>query len=97
MHFSMCQMIHIGMGKEWFSYCHAHSILINARSHSHHQMTLEDVITRELKSPPFTNVGLLDYIIKLVICEDEVCETLARHMHSFLDNHGILPPVFLIV
>ena len=42
-------------------------------------MSLEGVVTCELKSPAFTNAGLLDYIVKFVICEDEVSNTVCRH------------------
>lgn len=51
-----------------------HLILSNTHSYSS-QMTLEGVVTREAKSPVFTNAGLMDYIIELVICEDEVSKT----------------------
>jgi hypothetical protein len=36
------------------------------------QTSLEGVVTREPRMPAFTNAGLLDYIIELVICEDKV-------------------------
>ena len=39
------------------------------------QTSLEGVVTREAKSPLFTNAGLMDYIIELVICKDEVSKT----------------------
>ena len=37
-----------------------------------HQSNLDGVVTREPKQPPFTTAGLLDYIVELVVCEDEV-------------------------
>jgi len=37
------------------------------------QMSLNSIITHEPKGPKFTNGGLLDFIIELVVCEDEVC------------------------
>jgi hypothetical protein len=36
------------------------------------QTSLMGVVTREPKGPVFTNVGLLNYTIELIICEDEV-------------------------
>jgi hypothetical protein len=37
------------------------------------QTSLDSIVTHEVKCPAFTNAGLKDYIIELVICEDEVC------------------------
>jgi hypothetical protein len=34
---------------------------------------LDSIISREAKPPPFTAQGLLDYIVELIVCEDEVC------------------------
>jgi hypothetical protein len=44
--------------------------LINVLSLS--QSSLDDIITCQQKIPNFTNLGLLDHIIELIICEDEV-------------------------
>lgn len=40
------------------------------------QTHLEGVVTREPRSATFSTVGLLDHIIELVICEDEVSASL---------------------
>ena len=36
------------------------------------QTSLEGIVTQEVKSPLFTNAGLMDYLIEPVICEDKV-------------------------
>jgi hypothetical protein len=36
------------------------------------QSSLDSIVTREPKRPPFTTHGLVDYIVQLVVCEDEV-------------------------
>jgi hypothetical protein len=36
------------------------------------QSSLDSIISREPKPPPFTAQGLLDYIVELIVCEDEV-------------------------
>ena len=36
------------------------------------QTSLDSIITREVKSPAFTNAGLMDHIVELIIREDEV-------------------------
>ncbi|KAG6822393.1 hypothetical protein H0H92_014074 [Tricholoma furcatifolium] len=38
------------------------------------QTTLDSAIIREQKLPPFTTAGLLDYIIELIVFEDETVE-----------------------
>jgi hypothetical protein len=38
------------------------------------QTSLDGIVTQEAKCPAFTNAGLMDHIIELVICEDEVHE-----------------------
>ena len=38
-----------------------------------YQSSLDSIVSREPKKPPFTKRGLLDYIIQLIVCEDEVC------------------------
>lgn len=39
-------------------------------------MSLDGLITQEQKMPVFTKEGFFDYIIELVICEDEVSASL---------------------
>jgi hypothetical protein len=34
---------------------------------------LDSIISHEPKPPLFTAQGLLDYIVELIVCEDEVC------------------------
>ena len=36
------------------------------------QSTLDSAITREARIPAFSNKGLLDYIVELVVSEDKV-------------------------
>lgn len=36
------------------------------------QGSLDDVVTRQQRPPTFTTDGLLDYLVELVVCEDEV-------------------------
>lgn len=38
-------------------------------------MSLTGVVICEPKCPAFMNVGLLDYIVELIICEDEVSDS----------------------
>ena len=44
-------------------------------------MSLEGIVTREPRALAFTNAGLLDFIIELIICEDEVSKPLYCNMH----------------
>jgi hypothetical protein len=37
------------------------------------QSSLDSIVNREPKKPPFTTCGLLDYLVELIVCEDEVC------------------------
>ena len=37
------------------------------------QGTLDGNVVVQPRVPPFTSAGLLDYIVELVVCEDEVC------------------------
>src|ERR1700761_2000279 len=48
--------------------------LINTLLCSLTQTSLDGVVTREPKMPAFTKAGLFDYIIELIICEDEVSD-----------------------
>ena len=34
---------------------------------------MDSIVSHEPKQPPFTTRGLLDYIVELIVCEDEVC------------------------
>jgi hypothetical protein len=36
------------------------------------QSSLDSIVTREPRRPPFTTRGLLDFIVQLIVCEDEV-------------------------
>jgi hypothetical protein len=40
---------------------------------SERQGTLDNVVTKQPRTPPFTSAGLLDYIVELVVFEDDVC------------------------
>jgi hypothetical protein len=37
------------------------------------QSSLDSIVSREPKRPPFTTRGLMDYIVQVIVCEDEVC------------------------
>jgi hypothetical protein len=37
------------------------------------QSSLDSIVSVEPRRPPFTTQGLLDYVVELVVCEDEVC------------------------
>jgi hypothetical protein len=52
------------------------------------QTSLDSIVTREIKCPTFTNAGLMDYIIELIIREDEVCNTSTECL-SDLDKVGV--------
>jgi hypothetical protein len=36
------------------------------------QSSLDSIVTREPRRPPFTTRGLMDFIVQLIVCEDEV-------------------------
>ena len=36
------------------------------------QGSLDDIVTRQPRAPPFSTTGLLDYLVELVVCEDKV-------------------------
>ena len=40
---------------------------------SERQSTLDGSITRQPRAPPFTSLGMLDYLVELVVSEDDVC------------------------
>jgi hypothetical protein len=71
-HSSECQPNQVWEGKFSFSCC------LNSyqyTSFSFSQTLLEGIVTWEAKCPVFTKAGLMDYIIELIICEDEVSKT----------------------
>ena len=37
------------------------------------QSSLDSIVTCEPKRPQFTTRSLMDYIVQLIVCEDEVC------------------------
>ncbi|KAF8799820.1 hypothetical protein BYT27DRAFT_7217371 [Phlegmacium glaucopus] len=50
-----------------------------------HQSNLDSIITREPRQPPFTTNGLMDYIVELVVREDEAFQLVERDgFHSLL-------------
>jgi hypothetical protein len=49
---------------------HPHALLKGFDS-DRSQGSLDSIITREPKRPHFTTRGLLDYIVQLIVCEDE--------------------------
>jgi len=59
-------------------------ILINPHLFSLIQSSLDGIVDREPKLH-FTNLGLLDFIIELVVCEDEVSERTCLCMAFFLN------------
>lgn len=36
------------------------------------QGTLDSAFSQALKQPPFTTAGLLDHVVEMIVCEDEV-------------------------
>jgi hypothetical protein len=42
------------------------------------QASLDDVVTREQKPPVFTSDGLLDYIVEMIVCEDEAFQLIEK-------------------
>ena len=36
------------------------------------QSSLDSIVTREPRRPPFTTRGLMDYLVRFIVCEDEV-------------------------
>jgi hypothetical protein len=36
------------------------------------QGSLDDIVTHQPRTPPFSTDGLLDYLVELVVCEDKV-------------------------
>ncbi len=45
-------------------------------------MSLDSVVSRTPKQPPFCVPGLLDYIVELIVCEDEVSGLLFTFLHN---------------
>ena len=50
----------------------SHAVSSNSDSYSLTQSTLDSVISTRPRIPQFTTGGLLDYVVELVVCEDEV-------------------------
>jgi hypothetical protein len=48
------------------------------------QGTLDNAMVVQSRVPPFTTAGLLDYIVELVVCEDEVRIYLKCKIYSYL-------------
>ena len=69
MHFSMCKLVPMWMGRQCLSH------LLNTDHGSPRQTFLDGVVTHEPRIPAFTSAGLLNFIIKLIVCEDEVSRT----------------------
>lgn len=36
------------------------------------QGSLDNIVTRQPRAPPFSADGLVDYLVELVVCEDKV-------------------------
>lgn len=51
---------------------------------SERQGTLDNVVTTQPRTPPFTSAGLLNYIVELVVNEDDVC------IYLSLRNRGLI-------
>lgn len=63
-----CPRIHLRSGAQQLALsCNPLLILPSLR-----QGTLDDIVTWEPKVPAFTTNGLLDHVVELVVCEDEV-------------------------
>ena len=58
--------------------------------HYSSQTSLEGIVTQEAKSPIFTNARLMDYIIELVICEDEVSKAFIFWHPANIATPGVL-------
>jgi hypothetical protein len=52
---------------------HDRAIPPDAKDSTMKQGTLDGAITREPRMPLFSTDGLLDYVIELVVSEDNVC------------------------
>jgi hypothetical protein len=44
----------------------------NTHLYSERQGTLDGTVTRQPRTPPFTTAGLIDYVVELVVSEDDV-------------------------
>lgn len=45
---------------------------------SERQGTLDSIITKQPRTPPFSTLGLLDYLVELVVSKDDVRMTLLQ-------------------
>ena len=61
------------------------------------QTSLTGIVTHEPKCPAFMNMGLLDYIIQLVVCKDEVSMTKLTVHLLFSCHHLSRPSTYMIV
>ena len=67
--FSVRMLMPAWMGKPVLSH------LLNTDNCNSRQTSLDGVVSHEARTPAFTNAGLLDFIIELIVCEDEVCRS----------------------
>jgi hypothetical protein len=52
------------------------------------QLTLDGVVSREPKPPVFTSKGLLDFVVEMIVCEDEVSNFgLTLFLAKYTDRH----------
>ena len=51
-------------------------VLILQAVFSFRQTNLDGVVSNSPKLPVFTTNGLLDFVIEMIVCEDEVCSFL---------------------
>ena len=66
------QLTQVAAGKSFLPL--NHPVLIALSLFSIIQTSLDGVVRHEPKVPPFMNMGLIDHIIELIVCEDEVSE-----------------------
>ena len=55
------------------------------------QGTLDRIIVQEPRIPPFTTAGLLDYVVELIVSEDNVSD-FQRKFDSLLTIKAGVPP-----
>lgn len=54
-----------------------------------HQSSLDNAITHEPKQPVFTTAGLLDHLVELIVCEDEVCFLISGYVLLLMYLKGL--------
>ena len=69
--FSVRKLVLTWTGRQSFF----HLIILKTDHCSPRQTSLDGVVTQEPRTPAFTSAGLLDFIIELIVCEDEVSRT----------------------